>query len=297
MIELYRRIWAISARQQVVLIVLSLLIAALAAVPLQFQKTIINGLTESMDRKRLLLLCAGYLAVVLLSSGFRFAMDYRSAVLSENVIRRLRRRIYGERMDLSGDDKDPRGKLVTMIAAEAEDLGRFAGDAIAEPVLQFGTLVSVIAFIASTQPFLGLLLAFVILPQAVIVMSLQKQINARVAKHLQVVRRATGRITAEAITTTQQAVLDDFDEIFEIQRGAFGLKISMKFALHVIFGLGVVGIMLLGGLLFLDGRTDIGSVVASLSALHRVNDPWHALISIYREVSAVRVRYELLVNA
>ncbi len=297
MIELYRRIWAISAREQIVLIILSLLIAALAAMPLQFQKTIINGLTESMDRNRLLILCIGYLGVVLLTSSFRFAMDYRSAVLSENVIRRIRGRIYNERMNLSGSDKDPRGKLVTMIASEAEELGRYAGHALAEPLLQFGTLVSVIAFIAATQPFLGLLLVLVILPQAVIVMSLQKRVNERVAEHLQVLRRATGRITAEELATTQQAILDDFDKIFEIQRRSFGLKISMKFALHIIFGLGVVGIMLLGGLLFLDGRTDIGSVVASLTALHRVNDPWHALISIFREVSAVRVRYDLLATA
>jgi hypothetical protein len=38
-----------------------------------------------------------------------------------------------------------RGTLVTMLAAEAETVGAFAG--IASPLVQLGTLISVIAFI------------------------------------------------------------------------------------------------------------------------------------------------------
>ncbi len=54
MIELYRRIWVVTGRQQIILIILSLLVAALAAVPLQFQKGIINGLSESMQMQQML---------------------------------------------------------------------------------------------------------------------------------------------------------------------------------------------------------------------------------------------------
>ena len=69
----------------------------------------------------------------------------------------------------------------------------------------------------------------------------------------------------------------------------------MKFALNVINGLGTVGLLLIGGLLFMDGKTDIGSIVASLTALGRINDPWRELIAFYRQLSAVRVRFDLLV--
>lgn len=296
MIELYRRIWTTTWRDQLILIVFSLLVAALAALPLQFQKTIINGLTDSMDRNRLVMLCAGYIGVIILSRGLRFAMDYRAALLSQNMIRRIRNRIYEERLTVGDGTTDKRGTVVTMIASEAADLGRFAGEAIAKPLLHFGTLVSVIAFIASTEPYLGLLLLFLIFPQALIVLLLQKKVNQLVAKHLQLLRRATNRITEKAISITQQAVLDDFDEIFETQRSAFGLKLSMKFALNVLSGLGLVSVLFVGGLLLLEGRTDIGIVVASLTAFGRINEPWRALIGIYREASAVRVRYDLLVS-
>ena len=296
MIELYKRIWATTWRDQIILIVFSLIIAALAAAPLQFQKTIINGLTDSMERNRLVMLCVGYIGVIILSRGMRFAMDYRAALLSQNMIRKIRNRIYEQRMDLGDGSTDKRGALVTMIASEAADLGRFAGEAIAEPLLHFGTLISVIAFIASTEPYLGLLLLFLIIPQALIVLLLQRRVNQLVARHLQILRRATSRITEKAISMTQQAVLNDFDDIFETQRSSFGLKLSMKFALNVLSGLGVVSVLFVGGLLLLEGHTDIGIVVASLTAFARINEPWRALIGIYREASAVRVRYDLLVS-
>jgi ABC-type multidrug transport system fused ATPase/permease subunit len=99
MVELYKRIWAVTGRQQIVLIVLSLCLAALAAVPLQFQKDIINGLNEAMEKQQLLLLCVGYLCVLATSSGLKFAMNYRSAILSESVIKRIRNPIYSDAFD------------------------------------------------------------------------------------------------------------------------------------------------------------------------------------------------------
>ena len=74
----------------------------------------------------------------------------------------------------------------------------------------------------------------------------------------------------------------------------FKLKLSMKFALSIINGLGTVGILLIGGLLVLNGESDIGSVVASVSALARIIGPWKELIAFYRVLSAARVKFELL---
>jgi ABC-type multidrug transport system fused ATPase/permease subunit len=298
LVELYGRIWELTWRAQLLLIVLSISVAVLSAVPLQFQKSIVNGLEETMQQDRLILLCAGYLAVMALTSVLRFAMNYRSQTLGENVIRRIRISIYEDRLRYSqSEGRDTRGQLVTMIANEAEELGRFAGQAIASPFLQIGTLISVIGFIAYTQPYLGIFLLLVIVPQAAIVLSLQKSINEKVAVRVRVLRRSTSAITAEVLEKTQQAVLDDFDEIYEVRRRIFKLKVSMKLALNIIFGMGTVGILLLGGLLFIDGRTDIGSIVAALSAIARINEPWRTLIAFYRELSAVLVRYQLLMDA
>lgn len=296
-LELYKRIWNVTGREQILLIVLSLVVAGLAAAPLQFQKDIINGLGATMDERHLVTLCAGYLGVLALSSALKFVLRYRSSILSEAVIRRVRETVY---RNLAGDEAwagDKRGTMVTMIAAEAEEVGQFAGGAIASPLLQLGTLISVVVYIATTQPLLGLFLVAVVVPQAVIVLMLQKRVNDRVGRRVKILRRATGAITAEKVGQIGQDVLDDFDEIYETRRQVFRLKLSIKLVLNIINGLGTVGILMIGGFLVIDGKSDIGSVVAALSAMTRIMEPWKELITFYRDLSAVRVKFELLLTA
>ncbi|MCR9134456.1 MAG: ABC transporter ATP-binding protein [Alphaproteobacteria bacterium] len=297
MLELYRGIWSASKRAQLIVIALSITVAGLAAVPLQFQKSIINGLTEGTNARALVLLCAGYLAVLAVTSSLRFAMRFRISMLGESLIRRIRKSAYGEHSGATAPAEEKRETLVAIVVSEAEEVGRFAGDAIASPILQIGTLLSVVAFVATTQPYLGLFLIAVVLPQAVIVLSLQKSINERIARRIKLLRGISTALGPQQIKQTQQAVLDDFDRIYEGRRQTFRIKLTMKLALNLINGLGTVGILLVGGLLYLDGRTDVGTVVASLSALVRMNEPWRALIAFYRELSAVRLKFDLLVNA
>jgi hypothetical protein len=53
----------------------------------------------------------------------------------------------------------------------------------------------------------------------------------------------------------------------------------------------------LGGWLVLRGETDVGTVVAALTGLTRIDRPWNNLIKFYRSLSTVMVRYGLLVEA
>jgi ABC-type bacteriocin/lantibiotic exporter with double-glycine peptidase domain len=292
MLDLYRQIWIVTGRAQIVLIILSVLIASLAAVPLQLQKVIINGLAGTMEQKTLLLLGAAYLGVLVLGNALKFALRYKSSILSEHVIRRIRKSVYGHR-----SEKQDRGTLAVMISAEAEDVGRFAGSAIASPLIQLGTLVTVIAYVAANQPYLGLLMVFVVVPQALIAISVQQRINHRISYRVRVLRQATNRIATDDVKRAGDGVLHDFDEIYGARRKIILFKFSSKFALNVISALGTVGILVLGGSLVINGRTDIGIVVAAMSGLARVAEPWRELLEFYRDLSSVRIKYELLRSA
>ena len=292
MLELYKRIWIVSGRSQILLIVLSIVIAGLAAVPLELQKEIVNGLTGSMQQRTLLFLGAGYLGVLLLRNGLKFVLQYKSSLLSEGVIRRIRNRIYDEK-----GEEAQRGTVVEMIASEAEEVGRFAGTAMAAPLMQLGTLVSVIGYIATAQPMLGAIMVAIVVPQAAIAVAVQQRINERVAHRVKVLRRATHRIAAEDIDSAGAAVRNDFDEIYEARRRVFLFKASSKLAMNVLTALGTAGILVLGGLLVIDGRTDVGTVVAALSGLARIAEPWRELIAFYRDLSVVRIKFELLLTA
>ncbi|WP_419739987.1 hypothetical protein [Ruegeria sp.] len=73
-------------------------------------------------------------------------------------------------------------------------------------------------------------------------------------------------------------------------------KLSAKFLLSVINGAGTVGILMLGGWLVLEGKTDVGTVVAATSGLGRIQGPTAFLIAFYRQVSANRIKYELMLE-
>jgi hypothetical protein len=70
-----------------------------------------------------------------------------------------------------------------MLSTEAEALGKFAGSAVASPLVQLGTLVSVLGFIVTAQPWLGILALGVVLPQAVIVLAIFRSASTVRVKH------------------------------------------------------------------------------------------------------------------
>ena len=297
---LYRVIWRVTGRQQVLLIGLAVVVAGLAAAPLKFQQLVINGLVEDGTVARLAWLCAGFLGVTLLSAGLKFALNYRLSIVGEDIVLRIRERLYANYVTdvrAGASDVPKRGTLVTMLAAEAESVGAFAGAAIASPLVQLGTLVSVIAFILASQPLLGALALGVVVPQAAIVVAMQARINRRVRERVQALRDASDRISESDLRQVEDEVVADFRDVFETRRRLFLLKLSSKFALSALSMAGVVGVLFLGGWLVLNDRSDVGTVVASLAGLTRIEGPWRELVSFFRNASTVRVKYAMLARS
>ncbi|WP_299986353.1 ABC transporter ATP-binding protein [uncultured Ruegeria sp.] len=298
MFRLYRAIWRASAGRQVILILLSLAIAGLAAVPLEFQRDIINHLTSAnVGVERLLTLGAGMLAVILLSLALKWVLGYRAGTLGEDLIRLIRQRLLVRASDLNQTQESfRRGTMSTAVSAEAEELGKFGGGAFSDPVVQIGTLISVIGYISSTQPGLGLIAFSMIVPQIVIVLVSQRRVNVFVAERVRILRKSTDQLTTEDIDGVSADIYALFDDIYETRRRMFIWKLSAKFLLSVINGTGTVGILMLGGWLVLQGRTDVGTVVAATSGLSRIQGPTAFLIAYYRQVSANRIKFELMLE-
>lgn len=296
MFRLYSSIWRVSWRRQLVLIFLSLSIAALAVVPLEFQKDIVNLLTYSaIDKKELYWLGAGMFGVILLSLGLKFLSGFTSGSLGEDVIRLIRVRLVERATETKHHEDAPlQGTLATAVSAEAEELGKFAGGAFADPVVQIGTLVSVISFISATQPGLGMIAFSMVVPQVIIVLVSQRKVNQFVGHRVKLLRASTNQLTTEEIAEVTEEVYAKFDEIYSTRRNMFLWKLSTKFLISAINGAGTVGVLMLGGYLVLNGKTDVGSVVAAVTGLTRIQGPTAFLIAFYRQVSANRIKYELL---
>lgn len=292
----YRRIWRLSGRTQILLIGLSIAVSVLAAAPLHFQKQLVNGLTYGISSHGLFVLGGQYALAVLVTILLKAALKYRSAMLGEDIVRRIRQRVF------SGYAKDransgattASGTVVSMLTAEAEGVGHFVGEAIASPLLQIGTLLSVLLYIGAGEPILGLFMFAMIAPQVVIIVFAQRSMNVLVRNRLELLRTAADKAVDREGAVPHESVLEAFDDVFEARRRIHVVKISLKMILNGFTALGTVGTLVLGGWLVLHGDTDVGTVVAALSGLARIARPWNDLIAFYRTLSIVRVRSALM---
>jgi hypothetical protein len=52
-----------------------------------------------------------------------------------------------------------------------------------------------------------------------------------------------------------------------------------------------------GGWLLLHGKTEVGTVVAFISGLNRMNDPWGDLVNYFRDLTNAGVKYRMIASA
>lgn len=293
MIEYYRAIWRSTARNQLVIVLLSLSIAFLAAFPLHYQKVIINGLTEkTLALPQLQWLCLLLGGLVVLSLSLKWILGYLSSTLGEDVIRTLRNRVN----DLSGDgtravDGVEFGVKANMVSAEAEQVGKFSGSAISLPIVQGGTLLAIVGYIMLNHQMLGWITLGMICAQALVSILAQKHVNDLVSQRIYKLRAATNLLVDGG---HRAEVSSGFDQIYGIRTRIFRWKLSSKFFVSLVNSAATVGVLLVGGWQVLEGKTDVGTVVAAMVGLGRLQGPTKELISYYRQLSATAVKFDLL---
>ena len=59
----------------------------------------------------------------------------------------------------------------------------------------------------------------------------------------------------------------------------------------------IIAALLLGGWWVHTERLEIGGVVAFISAIGRLNDPWGDLVNYFRDLNVTRVKFRLLADA
>jgi ABC-type multidrug transport system fused ATPase/permease subunit len=79
--------------------------------------------------------------------------------------------------------------------------------------------------------------------------------------------------------------------------GIFRYKFAMNFLMNFMAQLGYVGIFVLGGYYVVTGKTEIGTVVAFVSGLPKIVDPWGAIVDWYRDLRVTQVKFRLIKDA
>jgi len=304
--EFYDYVWRSTASRQIVLIVLAIAAAALAMAPLELQRHIINTLAGHEKIENLVWLCGAYLIAALSIGGLKYAVNIKSAGLGEFMVRSLRENIFSSCSSRRPDEtpgeaaKDQSGTVVTMISTEAEAVGKFVGDAISTPLVQAGTLLSVLSYMLYTEPVLGLVVLFIAAPQVIIVPLVQRRINEQVRGRTRTLRRA-GDLVVEDLEGSRESagslateIGKAFETIYGVRLRVFRLKYGLKLLVSRLQSAGIFALLFFGGLMVLHGKTEIGIVVAFISGLDRVLDPWRELIAFVRSTSSAKVQFDLI---
>jgi ABC-type bacteriocin/lantibiotic exporter with double-glycine peptidase domain len=87
------------------------------------------------------------------------------------------------------------------------------------------------------------------------------------------------------------------DRVFSLDMGIFRLKFTMNFLMNLCSHLQIVSALLIGGWWVHIDRLELGGVVAFISGISRLNDPWGDLVNYFRDLTVTQVKYRLLANA
>ena len=282
-----------SGAHQLGLAALSAAVFGLSAVPLELQRRIVNDAIQSGATRTILWLAIAYAGVAILEQSLKLALNVYRGWVSEDAVRRLRRTLHAA--DGHGaviDDADEVGTHAAMVVAEAEPIGGFVGLAISEPLLQAGILASVIGYMAYLEPWTVALCAAFLLPQMLFVPPLQRAINRRAAERIKTLRQLSGGIVDTGIPTEE-----GIEHVFSLNMGIYKIKYTMNLAMNLMHYLAVATALGVGGWFAVSGQIDVGTVVAVVSGLGKLNDPWGDLVNWAREWSVDSVKYRLFVDA
>jgi len=300
--DLYRYIWKETGRQQVTLSVLALALLLIELAPLELQRRIVNGAVEHKDLKLIALLCLIYAAVTVTHGALKLVLNVYRASVGEAAKRQLRMRAHApdSRRAAHKRTSDDEGVAISIIVSEVETVGEFIAASFSTPLFNAGILVGVLAYMVYTQPWLALVAAILFCPQMLFIPLLQAAINRLTALRIKVIRALSVDIVNEtairARTADEETYRHRFNEVYQLNMAMFRRKFGMSFLMNLVYNLGVIGILAGGSWLVLQGKTEVGTIVAFISGLTRINDPWRDLVEFFREMTNSNVKFNLIMS-
>lgn len=283
-----------SGRHQIGLAVLAAGVFGLSSVPLELQRRIVNDAIKSGAAKTIVWLALAYVGVALVEQGLKLALNVYRSWVSEHAVRTLRKTLcdLGESELASAEGNGDTGTHAAMAVAEAEPIGGFVGMAISEPLMQLGILISVVGYMAYIEPWTLVLSLALLAPQMLFVPPMQRAINRRAEARIRTIRHVGGDIVESGVPERER-----IERVFALNMGIYKIKFSMNLAMNFMHHLAVAVALGMGGLFVLDGRIQLGTVVAVVSGLGKLNDPWRDLVNWGREMSVDAVKYRLFADA
>ncbi len=297
--KLLRYIIDCTGLHQIGILTLTVTVFLIEVVPLELQRRIVNDAVKHRDFVLIITLCAVYAGISLAHGSIKLVLNTYMAWVAQCATRDLRKRVRRLQADVQAQPViEERGIEVSMIVAEAEPIGMFVAEALSEPLLQGGILASVLAYMVHIDPVMSLIAIAIFLPQLLFVPLMQGAINRRTKRSISILRILSASLMDPSSSTAEhhKADNDRIDRVFSFNMGIFKLKYSMNFLMNLCTHFQIIAALLYGSHLVLTDQLQVGGVVAFISGVTRLTDPWGDLVNYFRDISLARVKYLLLAD-
>ncbi|MDG1183751.1 MAG: ABC transporter transmembrane domain-containing protein [Tateyamaria sp.] len=317
--SLFGFIWTYSKRDQLLLLAVTLTLFPLLYLTLELPKRIINDAigagSSTIDAfgyqfdqiTYLMMLCGMFLLAVLVHGILKMRINTMKGVLAERLLRRFRYTLIARIMRFPQPyfERTSQGELVSMVTAESEPMGGLMGDAVAQPVLQAGQMLTILGFLFFQSVAFGLAACALIPLQAWLIPKLQRQINLLNKKRVVQVRALAAEIGEGAAGAStlrvnggwryRMAMIGDrLGRLFDIRFQIYQKKFFMKFLNNFITQLTPFFFFSVGGYLVIRGDVTIGALVAALAAYKDLSSPWKELLAYYNQSADMSLRWETI---
>lgn len=257
----------------------------------------------------LVLLCMAFLSSVLVHGLLKMRINTMKGVLSERMLRRLRYSLIARMLRFPKPyfQRTSQGELVAMITGETEPMGGMMGDALTQPVLQAGQMLTILFFLFLQSFWFGLAAIALIPLQAWLIPKLQRQINLMNKERIKEVRTLAAMIGESAAGASDlrenggwryrlSMITDKLGTVFTIRFNIYQKKFFMKFINNFITQLTPFFFFLIGGYLVIQGAVSLGALVAALAAYKDLSAPWKELLTYYNQAQDMSLRWETVME-
>ena len=319
--SVYRFILRHSLKQQIMLLILTLVSFPFLYYSLDLPKTIVNRaiggkhfpqefLGYRFDQiPYLMTMCGVFLALVFINGGFKYYINTLKGQLGERMLRRFRYALYLRllRFPTSYFQKTSSAQIIPMITVECEQLGGFIGDAFVLPLFQGGQLLTIIVFMFMQDPILGAAAVTLYPIQGYIIPKLQSIVNNLQKRRIRMVRVVADRVQESAgglaeIQTNDNVKLQLsvfahlLGTIYDVRYEIYQRKFFVKFLNNFIGQLTPFFFYSIGGYLVIRGTLSFGALVAVLAAYKDLASPWKELLDFYQNNQNSRITYDQIVE-
>jgi putative ABC transport system ATP-binding protein len=303
--SLYRYVLRKSFRHQLALSAIIVVATALALVPIELQKRIVNVAIKGGNLRALVFYTVTFLAAILLAGLLKYLLNTYEALIGETLVRDLRAELLERILRLPPERVRalPAGQLSSIMLAEVEELNLFFAQAFSVPLVAGFTFVAVTGYMALLNPWLAMAALHPL--QLWLIPKLQRRVTAlsrervvlfrSLSDHLQdAVRRADELDAAERPVEEMRRFAGELDRIFAVRMRTNVIKYFVKALSNFLGKFPPFLIFLVGGWLIVarPGSFDLGSLVAFLAAYDRLQEPWHELVLYYQQKEIARARYD-----